>query len=62
MGYNFNTDDIVYLLQKVEPTINYSLLQTKSENRDDLKQHLYGVVIKTLKNTTFSRSKGLFKD
>ena len=58
---HFDPNEIVQVLQRIEPVISYSLLQTRMDNRDDLKQHLYEVTIKTLKNTVFVQPKGLFK-
>ena len=57
-----DTIEVVQVLQRIEPVITYSLQQTTMENRDDLKQHLYEVTIKTLKNTKFAQPKGLFNE
>ena len=54
--------EVALVLQRIEPIITYSLQQTTMENRGDLKQHLYEVTIKTLKNTEFSKPKGLFNE
>lgn len=54
--------EVALVLERIEPIITYSLQQTAKENRDDLKQHLYEVAIKTLKNTEFSKPKGLFNE
>lgn len=62
MVEQFDTNEVVQVLQRIEPVITYSLLQTRMENRDDLKQHLYEVTIKILKNTNFSQPKGLFNE
>ena len=51
----YDTNEVVQVLQRIEPVITYSLLQTRMENRDDLKQHLYEVTIKTLKDTDFAQ-------
>ncbi|WP_339176111.1 hypothetical protein MKY51_06885 [Solibacillus sp. FSL R5-0691] len=61
MVEQFDQIEIVQVLKRLEPIISYSSLQTRMENRDDLKQHLYEVTIKTLKNTVFVQPKGLFK-
>lgn len=58
----FEPNEVVQVLERIEPVITYSLLQTKIENRDDLKQHLYEITIKTLKNTDFAQPKGLFNE
>ena len=57
-----DTNEVVQVLQRIEPVITYSLRQTTRENRDDLKQHLYEVTIKTLKDTEFEKPKGLFNE
>ena len=57
-----DTIEVVQVLQRIEPVITYSLQQTTMENRDDLKQHLYEVTIKTIKNTKFAQPKGLFNE
>jgi hypothetical protein len=62
MVEQLDTIEVVQVLQRIEPVITYSLRQTKVENRDDLKQHLYEVTIKTLKNTNFAQPKGLFDE
>ena len=62
MVEQLDTIEVVQVLQRIEPVITYSLRQTKVENRDDLKQHLYEVTIKTLKNTNFAQPKGLFNE
>ena len=62
MVEQLDTNEVVQVLQRIEPVITYSLRQTKVENRDDLKQHLYEVTIKTLKNTNFAQPKGLFDE
>ena len=62
MVEQLDTNEVVQVLQRIEPVITYSLLQTRMENRDDLKQHLYEVTIKTLKNTDFAQPKGLFNE
>lgn len=61
MVEHLDPNEIVQLLKRIEPVISYSSRQTRIENRDDLKQHLYEVTIKTLKNTVFVQPKGLFK-
>ena len=62
MVEQLDTNEVVQVLERVEPVITYSLRQTTVENRDDLKQHLYEVTIKTLKNTDFAQPKGLFNE
>lgn len=62
MVEQLDTNEVVQVLQRIEPVIKYSLLQTRMENRDDLKQHLYEVSIKILKNTNFAQPKGLFNE
>ena len=62
MVEQLDTNEVVQVLQRIEPVITYSLRQTTMENRDDLKQHLYEVTIKTLKNTDFEKPKGLFNE
>ena len=62
MVEQLDTNEVVQVLQRIEPVITYSLRQTTRENRDDLKQHLYEVTIKTLKNTEFEKPKGLFNE
>ena len=62
MVEQLDTNEVVQVLQRIEPVITYSLRQTTIENRDDLKQHLYEVTIKTLKNTDFEKPKGLFNE
>lgn len=62
MVEQLDTNEVVQVLQRIEPVITYSLLQTRMENRDDLKQHLYEVTIKTLKHTDFGQPKGLFNE
>lgn len=56
----FNEKDIEEIIIKIKPTIEYGLLQTTPENRDDLRQHLYEMCIQTLKNIKLSEPKGLF--
>lgn len=55
-----NDEDIEVILEKIKPTIEYALLQTTSENRDDLRQHLYEKSVKTLKNVRMTSPKGMF--
>lgn len=61
MVEQLDPNEITQVIKRMEPVISYSSLQTRMENRDDLKQHLYEVTIKTLKNTVFVQPKGLFK-
>ena len=53
--------DVARILDKTKQTVDYTLLQTSPENREDLKQHLYLVVLKTLQNNTFKEPRGLLK-
>ena len=55
-----NDKDIDVILEKIKPTIEYALLQTTPENRDDLRQHLYEKSVKTLKNVKLTNPKGMF--
>ncbi|MFY3791619.1 hypothetical protein ACOQFO_07965 [Ureibacillus sp. MALMAid1270] len=56
----FNEKEIQQLIQKIEPLICYSLIQTKPEFRDDLKQHLYESSLMTLKKVRFREPQSLF--
>lgn len=49
MVEQLDPNEIIQVIKRMEPVISYSSLQTRMENRDDLKQHLYEVTIKTLK-------------
>lgn len=55
-----NDADIEEIIKRIKPTIEYGLFQTTSENRDDLRQHLYEISIKTLKRVRMTEPKGLF--
>lgn len=48
------------VLERIAPVIEFALTQTHQQNRDDLRQHLFEVVLKTLNNTEFSKPKGIF--
>ena len=48
------------IIEKIKPVIEYALLQTNPQHRDDLRQHLYEMVMKILKNIEFSEPRGLF--
>ncbi|TKI67819.1 hypothetical protein FC756_12305 [Lysinibacillus mangiferihumi] len=52
--------EIEEIIKKIKPMIEYGLLQTTPENRDDLRQHLYELSIKTLKNVRLMEPQGLF--
>jgi hypothetical protein len=58
--YEFGIEEKVEILDKLKPVIEYALLQTSPQNRDDLRQHSYEMCMKTLKNVRFSEPKGLF--
>lgn len=47
-------------MKKEKNVIEYALLQTSPQYREDLRQHLYEVVIKTIENVEFAEPKGLF--
>lgn len=53
-------NEIKEIVEKITPTIEYGLLQTTPEHREDLRQHLYEMSIKTLKNVRLTEPKGLF--
>ncbi|MFP1649591.1 hypothetical protein [Enterococcus mundtii] len=57
--YEFGTEEKIEILEKIKPVIEYALQQTSPQNRDDLRQHLYEIVMKILKNVKFSEPKGL---
>ncbi|WP_107936514.1 hypothetical protein LG296_20765 (plasmid) [Ureibacillus chungkukjangi] len=58
--YDFGTEEKIEILEKIKPIIEYALLQTSPQHRDDLRQHLYELTIKLLKNIKFSEPRGLF--
>lgn len=58
--YEFGTEEKTAILEKIKPVIEYALLQTSPQHRDDLRQHLYEMVLKILKNVKFSEPQGLF--
>jgi len=51
----------IAIIERIKPVIEYSLLQTSPQHREDLRQHLYEMVIKTLKNIQLKEPQGLFK-
>ncbi|RHW35790.1 hypothetical protein D1B33_11835 [Lysinibacillus yapensis] len=59
--YQFQTEEKNELLEKMTPIIEHALLQTHPRNREDLRQHLYELMIKTLNNVRFSEPGGLFR-
>lgn len=58
--YKLKTDEKKEIIKKEKNEIEYALLQTSPQHREDLRQHLYEVVIKTVENVEFVEPKGLF--
>ncbi|MFJ7734495.1 hypothetical protein ACIQXF_21845 [Lysinibacillus sp. NPDC097231] len=57
---DFTEKEVLQVINKIEPIIRYSLIQTKPELRDDLKQHLYELSLNTLKKVKFKEPNSLF--
>ena len=56
----FDQKEIGEILTIIEPMINYALLQTKMKYREELKQHLYELSLKSLREVNFNEPKRLF--
>lgn len=59
---NFDEQEIEEIIKTIEPMINYALLQTSPKYRDELKQHLYELALKSLAKVKFKEPKSLFID
>lgn len=59
MKYEFGTEEKIEILEKIKPVVEYALSQTSPQNRDDLRQHLYEMIMKILKNVKISEPRGL---
>ncbi|MGG2057730.1 hypothetical protein ABFY48_26080 [Lysinibacillus pakistanensis] len=60
-NYKFGLEERNEIIKKEKNVIEFALLQTSQQHRDDLRQHLYEIVIKTLENVKFKEPKGLFE-
>lgn len=60
VNYELGMEEKITIIEKIKPVIEYALQQTSPQNRDDLRQHLYEIVMKILKNVKFSEPRGLF--
>lgn len=58
----FDEKEVEEILTIIEPMINYALLQTKMKYREELKQHLYELSLKSLLKVDFHEPKSLFID
>lgn len=58
--YQFRMEEKIELLEMIDPIVERALLQTHPRNREDLRQHLYELSLKTLNNVRFTEPRGLF--
>ena len=58
--YKLKNEEKIEIVKKEKNAIEYALLQTIPQYREDLRQHLYEIVIKTIENVEFAEPKGLF--
>lgn len=59
-NYKFGLEERNEIIKKEKKMIEYALLQTSPQYREELRQHLYEIIIKTLENVKFKEPKGLF--
>jgi hypothetical protein len=58
---DFTDREIEIIINKMEPKIKKSLMETRLENRDDLEQDLRELIIKKLKANTFQEVPDFFE-
>ena len=59
-NYKFGLEERNEIIKKEKKVIEYALFQTSPQYREELRQHLYEITIKTLENVNFKEPKGLF--